>query len=373
MARIDAVGGPDGPAHYPEGWAMAGNTPFRRYKQSVDLGGVRSPLVVCWPEGIRDTGAIRPQFAHVIDIAATVVDVAGLRSRVGMDGASLRNTFASPLAPAPRPTQYWEMFGHRAIWQDGWKAVTEHVPGADYADDVWRLYDTRADFAENRDLAADEPERLADLVAAWWREAERNEVLPLDDRSLVTLLNDTRTPHQLANRRRLVLYPENTHVPVSTGVTSAGRSMRIIAELTGRAPGAGGVLVASGARQGGYVLYVAGDELVFEHLALGQRTRLSGPIDPGDARLELEIGHDGRRARVELRASGRTVSGSAATGFIAHPSFWGLDVGRAPAAPITEGYAAAAALPPGVLQSVTIEFLEPMTSAEMADLLAQAE
>ena len=373
LARIDLIGGPDGPAHYPEGWAMAGNTPFRRYKQSVDLGGVRSPLIVNWLRGLSDPGAVRNQFAHAIDIAATVVDLAGVRSRVAMDGQSLRNSFASPLAPAPRTSQYWEMFGHRAIWQDGWKAVTEHVAGADYGEDVWRLYDTTADFSENHDIADRHPERLADLIAAWWREAESNEVLPLDDRSLVQLLNDTKTPYQLANRRRLVLYPENSHLPVSTGVTSAGRAMRISARLCNRANGEGGVIVASGAHQGGYVLYIADDDLVFEHLALGQRGRVQAAIGNGDRAVGVEIRHDGDRSIVTLFEDGARTAEAEVPMMLTHPSFWGLDVGAAPASPITAGYRNAPKLPSGVLDSVTLDFLEALASEDVADLIEHVE
>lgn len=370
LARIDEIGGPFGPAHYPEGWAMAGNTPFRRYKQSVDLGGVRSPLVVCWPKGITVPG-IRAQFAHVIDLAATVMDVSGLRGGAAMDGVSLRNSFASPTAAAPRTTQYWEMFGHRAIWQDGWKAVTEHQPGAPYDDDVWRLYDTRADFAENQDLAGDQPDRLADLIQTWWREARSNDVLPLDDRPLPKLLNETRTPNQLASRMQLVLRPENSHVPVSTGVASAGRRMRITARLLGRASGQGGILASAGTRPGGLILYVAGNDLVFEHCALGRTERISAGVAAGNGDLGVEIRPQGDSTRVILLAEGHPIGEQRMTGLLAHPSFWGLDIGTTAASPPCG--ATVGRFPQGMLDRVTIDFHEELTSEEMADVLARAE
>lgn len=373
LARIDDIGGPDGPAHYPEGWAMAGNTPFRRYKQSVELGGVRSPLIVNWPRGIADQGGVRTQFAHAIDIAATVMDAAGVYSRVAMDGGSLRNSFASAKAPAPRTTQYWEMFGHRAIWQDGWKAVAEHLRGADYGDDVWRLHDTRADFAENVDVSGDHPDMLAELIATWWREAERNQVLPLDDRTLVQLLNETKTPYQLANRRQLVLVPENSHVPVPTGVAAAGRDLRVTARLRGRRAGEGGIILVSGARQGGYAIYVDGDALVFEHMALGQRARFSGAIPAGDALVQLEVRHGDSGANAILSLGDRVVSEGSLPMAISHPSFWGLDVGAAAATAFSQAYAEIGRFSDGVLDTVTLTFLEEMTSEDLAELIAQGE
>lgn len=373
LRRIDAIGGPDGPAHYPEGWAMAGNTPFRRYKQSVELGGVRSPLIVNWPNGIGDTGAIRTQFVHAIDIAATVVDAVGLQSRVAMDGQSLRNTFASASAPPPRTTQYWEMFGHRAIWQDGWKAVAEHVRGADYGDDVWRLYNTGSDFSETVDLAAAEPERLGEMIATWWREAERNQVLPLDDRGLVELLNTTHSPYQLANREQLILYPENTHIPVSTGVASVGRDLRITAQFADSAAGQDGIILASGARQGGYAFYVKDDSLVFEHQALGHHAVISGTIGPADRQLQVDIRHNGGGSTVTLIAGDRMLARARMPMLIAHPSFWGLDIASADAAPFSEGYAGVGSFNPQTLHHVTLDFLKAMTDQEMADLIAQGE
>lgn len=373
LARIDDIGGPDGPSHYPEGWAMAGNTPFRRYKQSVELGGVRSPLIVNWPGTIAERGGVRNQFAHAIDIAATVMDAAGIHSRVAMDGASLRNSFASAEAPPPRTTQYWEMFGHRAIWRDGWKAVAEHVRGADFGDDVWRLYDTRRDFAENCDVAGEHPDLLAELVATWWREAERNQVLPLDDRTLVQLLNDTKTPYQLANRKRLLLYPENSHIPVPTGVTAAGRDLLVTASLRGRQPDEAGIILASGARQGGYALYVDANELIFEHMALGRRARVSGSIPAGDVMVQCEVRHDNGAAQATLSLAGRLIAEGTIPMAIAHPSFWGLDVGVASATPFSSGYADVGRFAAGVLDSVMLDFLEDMTSEDMAELIGQGE
>jgi len=376
LDRIDSIGGPEGPAHYPEGWGMAGNTPFRRYKQSVDLGGVRSPLIVSWPNGIAGRGQIRTQFAHAIDIAATLADLARLPSDPHMDGASLKRSFGDAAAPAPRSTQHWEMFGHRAIWQDGWVAVTEHRAGVPYDADTWRLYRTHTDFAHNQDLAAQYPERLETLIASWWQAARDNGVLPLDDRSLVQLLNGTTSPYQMANRTQLVLQPANSHLPVSSGVTSTNRTMRLTAQLIRRRAGESGVIVASGSGEGGHVLYLLADELVLEHIALGERVVLHTPAPVTEAPVTLGfdiVRGDGDSAMGWLTVNGRRTASAPLPRTLIHPAFWGLDVGRDPVSPVSRRYADCPELPAGVLQTVTLDFAQPMSVDDMAELIAATE
>ncbi|KUL55383.1 hypothetical protein ADL22_00350 [Streptomyces sp. NRRL F-4489] len=374
LTRLDRIGGPDGPAHYPEGWAMAGNTPFRRYKQYVDLGGVRSPLVVSWPAGIPARGEVRTQFVHAIDVAPTVLDVIGATS-VATDGRSAAATFTDPEAPAPRDTQYWEMLGHRAVWHRGWKAVTEHRQGVPYEDDTWRLYDTTTDFSECHDLAAAHPERLAALRELWWREAEANQVLPLDDRSLAELLG-LRPPHGLAGRRRLELRPGHGHVPISSLVTGTDRSMRITARLRGRRPDDEGVLLASGSCQGGYVLYLRNGRLAFEHHALGERVvcRADTEAPTGDCAVGFTLSRAGdRSAEVTLVQAGRTVGKAAIPVTSPHLSFWGLDAGRDPVSQVSSAYEGEFPFPADVLDAVTLDFLGASTPEEVAEAIESKE
>ena len=255
LKSLDLIGGPKGPAHYPEGWAMAGNTPFRRYKQLVDLGGVRSPMVVSWPKGIAVSGEIRTQFVHAIDIAPTLMSLAGKPAKTAVDadfhGCSFEPTFESATASSPRLTQYWETLGHRAIWHDGWKAVTEHVPGKPFDQDQWRLYDTRNDFSEIHDLVNLKPQKLEELKGLWWQEANRFGVLPLDDRSLVELI-ELRTPVSGHSRERVVLRPGQSMVPCATRFTGSGRSIRAKVHFRARQDHHEGVLVSSGSEAGGY-------------------------------------------------------------------------------------------------------------------------
>jgi len=180
IARVDDIGGPNSHANYPWGWAQAGNTPFKWYKQNTHEGGVHVPLIVHWPSGISDPGGVRHQFCHAVDIAATVYDLIGVTppsvyrgvTQLPLAGASLAPTFNEADAPAVRNRQYFEMVGHRGIYVDGWKAVTRHAPGTSFADDVWELYDTTTDFSESFDRAAEEPERLQSMIDAWLSSSE---------------------------------------------------------------------------------------------------------------------------------------------------------------------------------------------------------
>jgi len=189
LARLDDLGSDRSSALYPRPWAMAGNTPFKRHKLSVDAGGVKNPLIVTWPKRI-PAGEIRTQFVNAIDIAPTVLDIVGIRpsSNVGgvaqipMHGVSIAPTFASASAPAPRTTQYFELRGQRAILHDGWKAVARHVRGTPYEDDRWELYQVSRDFSESTNLADQFPDRLKALQDLWWAEARKYDVLPLPPR-----------------------------------------------------------------------------------------------------------------------------------------------------------------------------------------------
>jgi len=203
LERIDELGGFRSYGHYPWGWAWAGNTPFRLWKRYAWLGGVRTPLIVHWPAGIpaEAAGEVRDQFCHAVDLAPTVLDACGVAApavvdgvaQQPVDGASLRGTFATAGAPAPRSTQYFEIIGSRSIVHDGWKATTDHigqqisverdlVPGShDFDRDTWALFHLDEDFAEAHDRAAEFPDRVAALEQLWWHEAGRNQVLPLDD------------------------------------------------------------------------------------------------------------------------------------------------------------------------------------------------
>ncbi len=198
LAHIDEWGGPTTFPHYSIGWAHAGNTPFQWTKQVAShFGGTRNAMVVHWPARIKDAhGEVRSQFHHVIDVAPTVLEAAGLpeptmvngTKQYPMDGVSMVYTFADPAAPDRRKTQYFEMFGNRAIYHEGWVAATRHsIPWLmaelpTFDKDRWELYHVAEDFSQANDLAAQNPQKLKELQDVFAREAIRNHVFPLDDR-----------------------------------------------------------------------------------------------------------------------------------------------------------------------------------------------
>jgi arylsulfatase len=186
LARLDEVGSPASEPMYQRPWAWLGATPFQKYKSTPYGGGVRDPLIVTWPAGIRDRGAVRSRFVDAIDITPTVLDVLGIRAprvfagvpQMELQGRSIRETFADPRAPT-RTVQFFELYGNRAIRSDGWRAIATHENGTSFDRDRWELYDLNRDFSESTDVAAEYPEKLRELQALWWSEAAKYNGLPI--------------------------------------------------------------------------------------------------------------------------------------------------------------------------------------------------
>lgn len=328
LADLDQAGGQLGPSHYPSGWAMAGNTPYRLYKEYVDLGGVRSPLVVHWPAGISDPGGVRHQFANAVDVMPTVLAAAGLPQAADPDGASMAATFTDRSAPPARDTQYFEMLGHRALWHRGWRAVTTHETGRPYDEDVWRLY-RPGDVNERLDVAAEHPDMLRRLQELWWREAAANDVFPLDDRPMKQLLG-ARSPAGVHSLTRLRLRPGQSHLPFLTRTAALDRSQSARARLRGRTGAEEGTLLSTGLAYGGYSLHVLDGHLYFEHLVLGERTvcRSAERIPDGDVTVGFDLDrHADRSASVVLRVDGHESGRAEIPLTVGQPAFWGLDVG----------------------------------------------
>lgn len=376
LQLLDQLGGPTGGAHYPEGWAMAGNTPFRQYKQFVDLGGVRSPLILSWPNGPAAAGAVRQQFVHAIDIAPTILELVGLTATDGMDGESIAASLESNSPDLGRATQMWEMMGHRAIWHDGWKAVTIHRQGEPYESDDWRLYNTRDDFSERVNRAVEHPERLRELQEHWWLEARRNDVFPLDDRTLYQAINE-RGPHGLFADEIITLRPGQGHIPVSSAVTGSNRSITVTAYLRARDATSAGVLLSSGSVQGGYVFYLLGDRLVFEHSSLDERMFCvtDTPLPVGDVEVGFHLhSAEDSTALVELFVGAETVKSAPIPRTSGHLSFWGLDVGHAPVSTFTEAFEAPFPITPGVLDRIEISVRPAVSDTwEYAEALLASE
>ena len=279
VARLDDIGGPRSHTNYPWGWAQAGNTPFRWYKQNTHEGGVHVPLVVHWPKGIEAStrGSLRDQFHHVNDLAPTVYELLGVTApaefrgvpQMPVTGTSMRYTLDDPTAPSRKSVQYFEMMGHRALYLDGWKAVTRHTPGVAFDDDTWELYHVGIDRSECHDLAGDEPERLAAMVERWWAEAEDHGVLPLDDRTIE--LFAARFADGTVHRadRHYTYWPPVSPLPAQAGPSIGGRSWDLEASVD-RPAGAQGVLFATGTENSGVSLFVLDDRLVFDYNFFGE-------------------------------------------------------------------------------------------------------
>lgn len=274
LKTLDQMGGPESYQVYPVGWAWATNAPFQWTKQVAShLGGTRNGLVISWPAKIRDFGGIRSQFSHVNDIAPTIVEAAGLKMptvvngvpQQRVDGVSLVYAFDAPRAPERHTQQYFEMLGNRAIYSNGWMASTTpgRLPwklggsGGLPTDYKWELYDLDHDFSQGHDLAASEPVRLAALQSLWMQEAQRNNVLPLDDRQGMARALSARPPGSPVPAAspapaHYVYWGTGISIAQSKAPPIAFRSFTIDADITVPARGASGVLLASGSRFGGW-------------------------------------------------------------------------------------------------------------------------
>ncbi len=298
LRHLDEIGGPNHYNNYPWGWSQVGNTPLRFYKQNTYEGGIRDPLIIHWPNGIDDAGGIRDQYHHVIDLMPTVLDIVGVEvpetfqgiDQQPVEGTSMSYTFPTNAVDLTtnRPKQYYEMMGHRAIWSDGWKAVTMHRKGVSFEDEKWALYDTSKDFSECHDLSADEPEKLKEMIDLWWGEAESFNVLPLDDRGneLFFMRREDRLPPSKPQR----FLQDTPHLERFKIPDVRNRSFEIAAKVTLDGDSEG-VLVASGGRTGGIVLYVTDFHLVFEYNFMGSSTILSSKKKLGAGECELGVSY----------------------------------------------------------------------------------
>ena len=279
LSKIDELGGPKTYNHYPTGWAMAFNTPFKLWKRYEYNGGTCDPCIISWPRGIAARGEIRSQYHHAIDIVPTVLDVVGVQppesikghTQSRLDGVSMRYSFDDAAAETARKTQFYSMLGSRAIWHQGWKAVTTHpaISGwGNFNDDTWELYNTDLDRAELHDLAETDPDRLRELINLWFAEAGANQAFPLDDRSAFEIFM---TPRPLLSpaRDRYVYFPDIADVPEAQAVNIRNRSYTIGALVDIPESGAEGVLFAHGARFGGHALYVKDNRLHYVYSFVG--------------------------------------------------------------------------------------------------------
>jgi arylsulfatase len=279
LAMIDELGSPQTYNHYPNGWAMAFNTPFKMWKRYEYDGGSCDPCIISWPKQIKARDEIRHQYHHAIDVLPTVLDCLGVEApatikghvQSGFDGISMRYSFDEGSIPTARATQFYSMLGSRAIWHEGWKAVSTHPTVAGWGhfnDDRWELYDVETDRSETRDLAAERPEKLRELINLWFSEAGRNGAFPLDDRSAMEILNTPR-PLLTSPRDRYRYYPGVAEVPEAQAVNIRNRDYIVGVWMDVPGPGVNGVLFAHGSHFGGHTLYVKDNRLHYVYNFVG--------------------------------------------------------------------------------------------------------
>jgi len=346
LARIDDIGGPDTHSNFPHGWAMASNTPLRRYKQNTHGGGIRDPLVISWPKGISARGEVRPHFAHASDLVPTLLEVIGVTppaqvngvAQMPLEGVSFAASLNDPAAPARDRPQYFEMFGHRGLWKDGWKAVAFHPPGSPFDADSWELFHLDVDFSETDDLAAKEPERLKALIDEWWRVAEASQVLPLDDRFGPRFAENSARFH--GARRRFVFHKGMGHLPTDVAPDVRARTYRIEADVRLKG-GEEGVLLAHGDATSGYSLYLKDGRLHHTLNIGGQKTTVSSdravPATATRLGMVSRATGEGLNRTFTLTIDGEPAGeGLATTGFVILISWSGLDIGLDRGSPVAD-------------------------------------
>ncbi|HXA59729.1 MAG TPA: arylsulfatase [Streptosporangiaceae bacterium] len=307
MSMLEELGGTRTYNHYPNGWAMAFNTPFKMWKRYSFNGGTCDPCIISWPAGIPARGEVRDQYHHAVDLVPTLLDCLGVEapeavngySQIPLQGVSMRYSFDAATIPTAKPTQFYSMLGTRGIWHDGWKAVTTHpaISGwSHFNEDTWELYNTATDRAELHDLAAEHPDKLNELIGMWFYEAGVNNAFPLDDREPVEILTTPR-PQLVPHRSRYVYRPGGAEVPESVAVSIRNRSYAIGALVDMPKPGAEGVLFSHGGRFGGHALYVKDGRLHYVYNFLGsqeQRISSAEPVPTGEKLiLAAEFKKDG--------------------------------------------------------------------------------
>lgn len=329
---IDELGGPKHFNHFPSSWAHAMNTPFQWTKQVAShFGGTRNPMIISWPERIKDTGGLRDQFLHVIDIVPTIYEACGITApselngvpQKEIEGISFAFTFEDAKAESRRRTQYFELVCNRGLYHDGWMASAPSfapwipVRPEDWSPDnqVWELYKLDSDFSQAHDLAAEHPDKLRELQDLWWVEASKYSVLPLDWRGTIRMNAEAMGRPSLVGKRTQATYHEGMlALPDAACLPMLNKSWKITADI--EVPDKGeGMVITQGGSEGGYGLYLREGKPTFVYNFLGvERPTFTADaaIPRGRAKLEVEFGYDGggmgKGGTVTLRVDGKQVA-----------------------------------------------------------------
>ncbi|MFL5859315.1 MAG: arylsulfatase [Solirubrobacteraceae bacterium] len=378
-SKIDKFGGPEAYNHYAVGWAHAMDTPYQWTKQVAShWGGTRNGTIVHWPNGIKARGELRSQFAHVIDVAATILEVAGLPEpkvvngveQRALEGVSMAYSFDDATAAGRHETQYFEVFCNRGIYHEGWTAVTRHstpwvlVPLAPFDDDVWELYDTNTDWSQAHDIAAEQPEKLAELQQLWLDQAGKYGVLPLDDRRIERFNPDLAGRPELVGGTSQLLFGGMNRLTENSVINIKNKSHSITAQLNVPDSGAEGVIIAQGGAFAGWSLYAKEGKPVYCYNLLGlQRFKIQGDsqIPSGAHQVRMEFVYDGgglaKGGTVTLYLDGNQVGQGRVEGTI--PMIFSADetadLGSDTATQVSDDYTASGSVFTGTIGWVQID------------------
>src|SRR6202451_1427457 len=396
MERLDKLGGPESYNHYAVGWAHALDTPYQWTKQVAShWGGTRNGTVVHWPKGVKGTGELRTQFHHVIHVAPTILEMAGLPQPTfvngvqqhPIEGVSMAYSFNDAKAAEQHETQYFEMFGNRGIYHKGWTAVTRHktpwilqgekTPAFD--DDTWELYDTNKDWSQANNLAKQMPDKLHELQRLWLIEAVRNNVLPLDDNIGARMNSDLAGRPVLIKGHSQILLGSMGRLSENSVLNMKNKSHSVTAEIVVPATGAEGVIVAQGGNIGGWSLYTKGGKLKYCYNLLGIHQFYAESADalpPGDHQVRMEFayagGGMGKGGTASLYVDGKKVGEGkvGATAAMIFSADDGCDVGVDTGSPVSPDYGARGNEFSGHIKGVQLAIAE---DAESVDHLVSPE
>jgi arylsulfatase len=377
---FDQLGGPETYNHYPIGWAMAFNTPYKLFKRYASHeGGIADPAIICWPKGIAAHGQVRDTYVNVSDITPTVYDLLGVTppASVGgvpqkpLDGVSFAATLKNPDLPTGKETQFYTMLGTRGIWHKGWFANTVHAASpagwSNFEQDRWELFHIADDRSQCRDLAAEHPEKLEELKALWFAEADKYNGLPLGDLNILETLGRWR-PTMTGNRSAFTYYPGSAEVGIGAAVELRGQSYSVLAEVSVDSTEAQGVLYKQGAGHGGHVLYVRDGRLHYVYNFMGEDEQLVSSAEPiplgehmfgiGYQRTGTVEGSHTPLGVVSLYVDGTVVATRADVR--THPGTFGLAgggiaVGRNEGQPVSSAYRAPFTFTGGTITKVVVD------------------
>jgi arylsulfatase len=411
LKALEKLGGPETFNHYAWGWTWAGNTPFRRWKRETYRGGISDPFIVQWPQGIEARGEVRSQYSHAVDMVPTILDALGIEppasikgvTQSPIEGVSFAHTFDDVNAATKHTTQYFEMMGHRSLYHDGWRAVCPW-PGTSFTEagmpfgtpipaeklteldaNNWELYHMAEDFSENYNVASENRGKLIEMIATWYVEAGKYNVMPVDGRGVLRLADDR--PQIAINRTSYTYYPGTQSVPSNTAAKVLNRPHSITADIDIPAGGAEGVLLAHGGNDSGYSFYMKGNKLHWVHNYVARQlyhveSVETVPEGRHKLRFEFEVTGQpdiargkGAPGRAQLYIDGKLVGQTdvPVTTPLALGLTSGVRSGAAPGAPVTPDYE-----PPfeftGTIYSVTVDVSGELIvddEAEMRQIMAR--